>query len=331
MKSQSAEMRTALKRLVTNTGCAVALLISGIPANPMWAWSPAMQSAATGDRLKFDTASVKPSKSADEGGAYMNLGRPGGHVKITKFSLRMLMGQAFDLPSLSDALNSIFGMPNWGDSEPFDIESVVEGSPGISEKKMMLQSLLADRFKLVVHHESRQRPVFALIMVKPGKYGPQLRPPTDEATCEKFLSGRAQSSPLHPGAKATPAISPSDAAKSALEQFPCGRVVGGLLPGEPNQIWSGGRNVTLETIAASLGGMELFDRPVLDRTKVMDKFDFTVEWSSMAQSLSISPPNDPSRLSLIEALKEQLGLKLVPQTGPVGVLVIDHVERPTPN
>jgi len=118
---------------------------------------------------------------------------------------------------------------------------------------------------------------------------------------------------------------------SALGQYPCGRVVGGLLPGEPNQVWSGGRSVTLATIAASLGGMELFDRPVLDQTNVSDYFDFTVEWSTKAQSLSPSLPNDTSKLSLIEALQEQLGLKLVPQTGFVDVLVIDHVERPTPN
>src|SRR6267154_1832288 len=115
MKTQHGEMRKALKRILKSTGCAVALLILGIPATPLRAFPPAMQSAATGDRLKFDTASIKPNNSVDEGGGYQNLERPGGHVKITKFSLRMLMGQAFDLPSLSDALNSIFGLPNWAD------------------------------------------------------------------------------------------------------------------------------------------------------------------------------------------------------------------------
>jgi len=267
----------------------------------------------------------------DEGGTHINLARPGGHITITKFSLRMLMGQAFDLPTLSDAFDSILGIPNWGDSERFDIEAVVEGNPGIQEKRMMLQSLLAARFKLAVHHESRQRPVLALVLVKSGKHGPQLRSSTDETTCQEFWSGRTEMSPLHPGTGGTLSIAPSVAALSALQQFPCGRVVGGLLPGEPGQLWSGGRRVTLETIAASLGGMELFDRPVLDGTKVRDKFDFTVEWSTQAPNLSFNLPNDTSRLSLIEALQEQLGLKLVPQTGHIDVLVIDHVERPTPN
>jgi uncharacterized protein (TIGR03435 family) len=125
----------------------------------------AIQKAPTGKGLEFEAASIKPNKSVDVGGANINLGRPGGRVMISKFSLRMLMGQAFDLHSLSDALNLIIGVPNWGDSEHFDIEAVAEGSPGISEKRFMLQSLLADRFKLAFHDESRQRPVYALVTV----------------------------------------------------------------------------------------------------------------------------------------------------------------------
>jgi uncharacterized protein (TIGR03435 family) len=118
---------------------------------------------------------------------------------------------------------------------------------------------------------------------------------------------------------------------SALQEYPCGRVVGGLLPKEFNRFWSGGRRVTLATIAASLGDMDLFDRPILDRTNVRGTLDFTVVWNAPTQNLLSNVPNDTSKLSLIEALQEQLGLKLVPQTAPVDVLVIDHVERPTPD
>jgi uncharacterized protein (TIGR03435 family) len=84
-------------------------------------------------------------------------------------------------------------------------------------------------------------------------------------------------------------------------------------------------------IAASLGDMDLFDRPILDRTNVPGTFDFTVVWNTPTQNLSSNVPNDTSKVSLIEALQEQLALKLVPQTAPVDVLVIDHVERPTPD
>jgi uncharacterized protein (TIGR03435 family) len=290
----------------------------------------AIQKAPTGKGLEFEAASIKPNKSVDVGGANINLDRPGGRVRISKFSLRMLIGQAFDLHSLSDALNLIIGVPNWGDSEHFDIEAVAEGSPGISEKRLMLQSLLADRFKLAFHYESRQRPVYALMTVKPGKLGPQLRPPTGGSTCETFSTGLTERSSLHADSGAAPG-SPSGAAMSALQEYPCGRVVGGLLPKEFNHFWSGGRRVTLAMIAASLGDMDLFDRPILDRTNVPGTFDFTVVWNTPTQNLSSNVPNDTSKVSLIEALQEQLALKLVPQTAPVDVLVIDHVERPTPD
>jgi len=87
----------------------------------------------------------------------------------------------------------------------------------------------------------------------------------------------------------------------------------------------------METIARSLGGMEPFDRPIFDRTGGSGTFDFTVEWHTQLQTLPTTRPNDSLGVSLVEALREQLGLKLVPQTGPIDVLVIDHVDRPTPN
>jgi uncharacterized protein (TIGR03435 family) len=87
----------------------------------------------------------------------------------------------------------------------------------------------------------------------------------------------------------------------------------------------------MDTVAASLGGMEYVDRPVLDRTGLRGTFDFTVEWNHQLQNVSVSPQPDLAGLSLFEALREQLGLRLERQTGPVDVLVIDHVEEPSAN
>jgi uncharacterized protein (TIGR03435 family) len=89
--------------------------------------------------------------------------------------------------------------------------------------------------------------------------------------------------------------------------------------------------VTMEMIAASLGGMEPFDRPILDRTQDGRTFDFTVEWHTQLQNLSAAPPIDPLGVTLVNAMQEQLGLKLESARGPVEVLVIDHVERPSEN
>jgi len=210
-------------------------------------------------------------------------------------------------------------LPGWADSEYFDIEARAEGSPDSAQKRLMLQSLLAERFKLVMHHETRQRPVFALVLLQAGKLGPQLHVHADDSSC-----GTAASS-------ATPPNSPEAAATSELHKFPCGRVVGGLLPNHPTQAWSGGRRVTMQMIASSLGGDELFDRPIIDRTGDHRIFDFTIEWHTLLQSLSTAPSADASGITLVEALRDQLGLKLLAQRGPVDVLVVEHAERPTPN
>jgi uncharacterized protein (TIGR03435 family) len=217
-------------------------------------------------------------------------------------------------------------------SAGFDIEAEAPGNPTLDQKRLMLQSLLADRFKLVLHHENRQLPVYALVMVSSGKPGPQLQPHTADTSCDAFAPGQSGATPPQAASGSEPQRSPADAAALALQQFPCGRVVGGLLmPNDSSQIWSGGRRVTMDTVAASLGGMEYVDRPVLDRTGLRGTFDFTVEWNHQLQNVSVSPQPDLAGLSLFEALREQLGLKLERQRGPVDVIVIDHVEQPSAN
>ena len=78
----------------------------------------------------------------------------------------------------------MIGAPDWVDSQCFSIEAHAEGNPPREQMVLMLQSLLADRFKLVAHWETQQLPVYALVMVKPGKTGPQLVPQAaDNSTC----------------------------------------------------------------------------------------------------------------------------------------------------
>jgi len=296
----------------------LAIAIAFAVCNRTWQLMPAQTRMPTA-APKFEAASIKPNKSVDVGGGRSNLGQKGGYVRIFKHSLRMLMGIAYDLPNLSDAGNRIVGLPGCADSQYFDIEARAEGSPDSAQKRLMLQSLLAERFKLVMHHETRQRPVFALVLLQAGKLGPQLHVHADDSSCDTAASGATQPS------------SPEAAAISELHKFPCGRVVGGLLPNQPNQAWSGGRRVTMEMIASSLGGDELFDRPIIDRTGDHRIFDFTIEWHTLLQSLSTAPSADASGITLVEALRDQLGLKLLAQRGPVDVLVVEHAERPTPN
>ena len=96
----------------------------------------------------------------------------------------------------------------------------------------------------------------------------------------------------------------------------------------------GGRNVTMALVASTLPAVMLDSRPVLDRTRLSGKFDFALEWTPepngpLTPSTNFQP--DESGPPLLQALQEQLGLKLEKQTGPVDVLVLDHVEEPAPN
>jgi uncharacterized protein (TIGR03435 family) len=191
----------------------------------------------------------------------------------------------------------------------------------------MLRSLLEDRFKLALRYERRQRPVFALVVAKPGKLGQQLRAHMDDKTREAVPDPAEE--PPQTGVKAI--TSPSVAAVLALQRYPCDRVVGGRLPGDAQQVWSGGRRVSMEAIASSLGGMEQFERPIINRTGLQGTFDFTVQWNSQLQNLQINAPPGTTGASLTEAIQEQLGLKLESAKGPVEVLVIESVSRPTEN
>src|SRR5579862_8397107 len=115
--------------------------------------------AATGDRPQFDAASIKPNKSGNPMMTFP-LGQPGGHVTATNCTLRLLIAFAYDLPlGTRQTQKTLLGAPDWIDAEHFDIEAESEGDPSRMQKVLMVQSLLADRFKLVVHHETRQLPV----------------------------------------------------------------------------------------------------------------------------------------------------------------------------
>jgi uncharacterized protein (TIGR03435 family) len=322
--------------VATVAALAVPILMATLTARQLRAQGPIAQLPTpqwqidAGGKMEFDAASIKPNKSGE--GGHNNLVLPGGHIVMTSVSLRQLMAQAYNFAGLSDATNMIFGMPDWASSERFDIEAEAPGNPTIDQKRLMLESLLADRFKLAVHRERRQLPVYVLLMAKPGKLGPQIHPHAGEAQCDEAPTERIEAQPQQESPTAAPSRSPAETAAVALQQFPCGRVVGGLLaPSDHDQIWSGGRKVNMDTIAASLGGMESMDRPILDRTGLSGAFDFTIEWSHQLQRLSANPAPEASGLSLLEALRDQLGLKLESTKGPVDVLVIDHVEQPSEN
>ena len=163
-----------------------AVTFSVIIAPQVRAQSPAADSqTAAGDKMSFDVASVKPNKTSIRGNRE-NLSQPGGYVSITNYSLQYLIEKAYFPYHPFGSPNTQFllsGTAGWMNSEHFDIEARADGDPTVAQKQLMLRSLLEDRFKLVVHHETRQLPIYVLVQAKAGEIGPQLTPHTDSANC----------------------------------------------------------------------------------------------------------------------------------------------------
>ena len=277
------------------------------------AQSPAGQSPAADDKHpQFDAASIKVSKTGDQG-TYLRR-QPGGLYRATNATLRNLIASAY-LNEFPPKGELIFGGPGWIDSEHFEIEARAEGNPGREQMQLMVQSLLEDRFKLVLHHETRQLPIYALMQAKPGKTGPQLTVHSGDAKCTEAAPGKPLSPPAPGGTM--PAY--------------CG---GFFMAPASGALRETGNKITMGMLVQFLG--QSVDRTMVDRTGLNGVFDFNLEFapelgpgSQIGGTASAPDPSAPP--SIFTALQEQLGLKLEPQTGPVDVLVIDHVEEPSPN
>jgi uncharacterized protein (TIGR03435 family) len=278
---------------------------------------------AAGGKMAFEVASVKRSPPGTEGSRSnfpLTLGSSNfasvGSLMSVNLPLRVLIGFAFKL-SAGQTHFLISGLPPWVDSQWFDIEARAPiNNPSKDQFRLMVQSLLADRFKLTMHEESRQLRIYALVLTKLGRTGPQLRPHVEDAKC---------------GAEGLAGAPPAPAEFSL---FPCGATVMGA-SSIPGRVRGGGRNVGLDYIAAFLTGTGFQgtapDRPVVNQTGLTGEYDFWIEFVPDTNRLPGAAQPDPDDPSFLEALQDQLGLKLMAKTGPVDVLIVDHVEEPTPN
>jgi uncharacterized protein (TIGR03435 family) len=296
------------------------------PLNPDW-------QEAAGGKMAFDAASVKQNKSGlppsgDMPKSNFPLGPGdlyypnGGLFTATNFPVSIYIGFAYKM-SNNQMKVLLPQLPKWAATDRFDIQARADGNPGKDQMRLMMQSLLAERFKIVIHTETRQLPVFALLLVKPGKTGPQLQPHPNDESC-------SMTPPPTPSRGSAAAPSPTVAGG-----FPatCGGLVE-LQPSAPGRVNLGARNVPIGLLAVSLTGWGNLDRPILDQTGLSGPFDYHLEWTPQFEGPP--PPNatfqpDPTGPTFLEALKEQFGLKLEPQTGPVDVIVVDHLEHPSEN
>jgi uncharacterized protein (TIGR03435 family) len=257
----------------------------------------------------FEVATIKVNKSGETNQLIRR--QPGGRVSVTNLPARFLITFAYQLAQFQ-----LVGGPSWISSDRFDMVAKLEGNPEFSAPgsgpdpiMLAMRTLLTDRFKLKLHREMREMDIYALVLAKPGAGpGPGLKPSTTDC------SDRGRGGQLPP---------------QGPPSFPATGIVPCSIMGSPGLIRFGG--FPISQITAMLGGQT--GRMVVDRTGLTGNWAFELHYAP--EQRGVPPPGaeqpapDPNMPSLFTALQEQLGLKLESTKGPVEVVVIDSIEKPT--
>ncbi|MBB5062193.1 TIGR03435 family protein [Granulicella mallensis] len=252
--------------------------------------------------LTFDVASIRQSPEAS---SYMVTGMFQPHsssVRIVNFDAMNLLSMAYDV-----RWDQIVDMPNWhhamfniqAKSDSAADERLAKLSKGQEklEQQHMMQVLLADRFKLKTHWETREGPIYNLIV---AKNGPKLREAKNEPPSPEAIKIW--------GDKPMPPIYQQGDSRTGFDfiAYQC----------------------STDKIAEELAGQ--FGHPVSNKTGLTGKYNFKLRYHGIHLSERSADDLDPVP-TLDTAVQDQLGLKLEPSKGPIQVLVIDHIEKPSEN
>jgi bla regulator protein BlaR1 len=269
------------------------------------------QTPDTSHSYEYEVASIKPNNSGTNMVRLMFA--PDG-LTATNGTLQMFINAAYRIDD-----NQISGGPSWLKSDHYDIEAKMDSATADAlhklsedqarlERQRMLQALLADRFKLTIHRETRELPMYALVI---AKNGPKLQEAKPGDTYPNGIKG------------------------------PDGRVGGGMIfmTGRGSVT---GQGIPISDLVRFLSRQ--LGRKVEDKSGLTGKYDLTLQWtpdesqgamfkgpSPEPQGIASPSPPDASGPSIFTALEEKLGLKLESQKGPVEILVIDHAEKPSEN
>jgi len=293
----------------------------------------AAQSAAPAEgALRFEVASIKPGMSpAEMGRAAAAGGGAAGRSFSLNFGLRPQPGgrlsgisnlQALILRAYGIRQYQIEGGPSWLTTDYFDISAKAERETATeADMNEMLKSLLAERFGLRVHIETRPFPVHSLTVVRPdGRLGAGLKRTSQE--CEATLED-----PKRTGVK--PPMPPSPPTPSTPLTPTCGMMTTRMAATGAATYAMGGWPLSslAEHFSNELGA------PVIDQTGLAGRFDAVVEYESGRRPGRGPDLNstDPLPVPLPQAVQQQLGLKLDKATAPLPITVVDAAEHPSPN
>ena len=286
----------------------IAQIVVAATCSLVWTEGPTLRAQVAADASdnppKFEVATIKRNVSGAS--EFSDVFQPDGRYRAFNIRLRDLVSAAYRVRGFQ-----VTGGPSWMASERFDIEAKAadpasmtllpraDGTRVMPDTAfLMLRELLKDRFKLVVHRETREGPVYALMMIRPGVRGPGLRRPAFNC---------ATIDPKNPPA----GVGLCGGIRRTAGRFEA-------------------KTATMTQLAASLSIS--LQRLVIDRTGLPEPFDFDLEFAPVNSNVdAAAAPVSEFAPSLLAALDEQLGVKLDSQRAPIEYVVIDSAQPPTDN
>jgi len=220
-------------------------------------------------RPQFEVASVKPHSST-EGPPHVSVARDPGRLTYTNITVRVLIREAYGLK-----VYPLSRGPDALSTDRYDLTAKLSPDASKEQRMLMLQALLAERFKLIVHREAKELPIYTLVA---GNGGPKFRAVEDDGSAPEVGSGGGHQIKAH--------------------------------------------HISMKLLAATLQGW--IGDAVVDATGLAGLYDLNMDFNVDESTSSEGP-------TIFEALQRQLGLKLEAGKGPVEVVVIDHIEKPSAN
>jgi uncharacterized protein (TIGR03435 family) len=294
---------------------------------PVWLCVIALTAAGQTPKLEFDVASLKPAAPYNgtnvtngPGGTTVRLsgspitGGPGSgtpdRYAYRGANVRSLLVLAYGLVDRDQQVSG----PGWIDSEHYDLAVTMPASTTEVQFQQMLQNLLAERFKLVIHHDSKMLPVYELAV---GKNGHKLKESVDTPKTDASPAG-----PFNTKDKDGFYITPSGYRGIAINMGPgpTGEITQNGIFGRQTMAEFGG------FLKANVG------RNVIDKTGLTGPYDFRLYYEPQRSSTAADTIPDVPRLTVFDAIQQQLGLRLVDAKAPFDLVVVDSGEKvPTEN
>ena len=243
--------------------------------------------------IKRNTSDVVTRRSVGE--------QPGGVFILSAMAIAPVIRSAYPADT-----SDLIGAPDWVLREIYDLTARANRDVAREQMEAMLRAMLAERFKLAVHYEMQERPVYALVVARPdGRLGPDIR--RSDLDCDAIQAARRA------GSK-DPAPATSNGAPACGMSMSAGTGIEVMIGAQP-----------LSRLASSFGSVS--GRIVVDKTGLKGNYDVKLRYIDRP---SQNPPADEPP-GIFTAVEEQLGLKLQPDRAMLKVLVIDSIERPTDN